>query len=393
MKVVADVVIVGAGIIGCSAALALAPLGRGRVIVVEKGSVASGMTKRSSGLIRTHLENESEARLALTSLRFFQSWRDHVGDPCGFSQTGLAVVSGAEQEGEKLKETVGMLKRIGVDTRIVSSSELHELDTHAQVEGIGVAAYEPESGYADPMAAAQALAHRARDLGVVFRTGTLVKSVQVQHGRVVGVDTNAGPIEAPTVVLAAGPWTNRLLTSIGPEIGMRTARVEVAFFDRPPELKSGHLAYLDSATNSYCRPHTFGLTLAGLGTWSSDPMPESSPSPSAERNGALTPDHFDETISTTFVAEVQSRISRRLPAMKQARYVRGHAGLFETSLDGHPILDRVPNVMGLIVVAGFGGIGFTTAPAVGSCIEELIVEGSITSIDPSPFRFDRFQKS
>lgn len=378
MNLIADAVIVGAGVLGCSTAFHLTRLGRARVIVIEKGALASGMTKRSGALIRTHYANEPEAQLALKSLRYFQNWRGMVGGSCGFTQTGLAVVVRGESNASKLQKNVEMLQSIGVNTQIASQDELRELQPNVRVDDVTLAAYEPEAGFADPVATAQAFATRAKEKGVVFKTGTLAKNIRVEGKRVIGVDTTIGAIEAPMVVVMAGPWSDRLLKPLGVEIGIQSERAQVTFFDRPPELKAGHSAFLDYVTGAYFRPHTFGLTLGGL-------IAQKTESPA-------NPDHFDEAVSPEFVSDVQKRIAARLPAMANAKFLRGHAGVYDSCPDAHPVLGHVPRITGLIVAAGFSANGFAMAPAVGAGIGELITDGAAHSVDLTPFRFTRFQE-
>ena len=380
----ADVVIVGAGVIGCSAAFHLAQaaragdarLGGRRVVVTEKGATGSGMTKRSSALIHTHFSDATQARLALASLRYFQNWKEVVGGNCGFTQTGLAVVGGAA-DAANLRDQVTQLQATGANTRIVTREELRELQPAVHVDDLTLAAYQSEAGFADPMATTQTLAARAKAMGVDFRTGTLVKSIRVERASVVGIDTTTGALEASTVVVAAGPWSDHLLRPLGVEIGIRAARMQVAFFDRPSELKRGHAAFLDATTGAYFRPHTFGLTLGGLSTPPTD---------------SVNPDHFDETIAREFVAEVQQHIAARLPAMAQARFVRGHAGVYDISPDARPVVSRVPGITGLIIATGFGGTGFAIAPAVGACIAELVTDGEARTVDVRAWQFARFSE-
>ncbi len=375
MSVFADVVIVSAGVMGCSAAFHLARNKGPRVLVIEKGAIASGMTKRSGALIHTHHLLEAEATLALASLRSFQNWKDLVGGSCGFTSTGLVWTVAGEEDAAALQTQVAMLTQVGIKAQIVSPDELRELQPAARVDDVASAAYEPEAGYADPVATTQTLASRAKDLGVTFKTGTYVKSVLVDHGRVFGVDTTVGKIETLTVVVMAGSWSDQLLKPLGLELGLESRRAEVFFFDRPLELKGGHAAFIDSITGAHFRPHTFGLTMGGL---------------SAPQTEALkTPDHFDETVSREAAADVQRRIATRLPAMANARFVRGHAGVYDMTQDGRAVIGRVPGIHGLIVAAGFSGTGFALAPAVGACISELITDGEAQTADLGAFRVDR----
>ncbi len=375
MKTITDVVIIGAGVMGCSTAFHLARLNT-RVIVVEKGSIAYGMTKRSGGLVVTHYPLLAEARLALASLRYFQDWGNIVGGNCGYTQTGFVRVVSGDKQAADLSEHVSRLRSLGVNTQTLSPSELKELQPDTVADDITLAAYEPEGGFVDSMAATQALAARAKALGGKFQTGTLVKSIRVQQGRVFGVETNAGPIDALTVVVMAGPWSDRLLKPLGIEIGLISERAEVAFFDRPSALQAGHPAFSDGITGAYFRPHSFGLLLGGL----------NSPRTTTPAN----PDYVDETIDPKFVSDVQARIAARLPGMANARYVRGHAGVFDVTPDRHAVLDRAPGIHGLIIATGFSGTGFALAPAVGACIAELVTDGEVRTMDLRDFRLTRF---
>jgi sarcosine oxidase, subunit beta len=377
-RTVSDVVIIGAGIMGCSAAFYLARRKGVRVIVIDKGSIAAGMTKRSGSLIRTHSAHPVEARLALASWRAYKNWKELVGLNCEFTETGFVVVARDERDAVRLRAQVDQLQEIGANTRIISTGDLKELQPAARVDDLSIAAYEPEAGFLDPVLAAQSLATRAKELGVSFKTGTLAKSIRVENGRISGVDTNNGLIDALQVVVMAGAWSDRLLKPLGVEIGIISQRVEVMFYDRPSELRAGHAAFEDWATGAHFRPHIFGLTMGGLTAPQSD--------------YATDPDRFEETISQDAIADLQKRLAARLPDLARARYIRGHAGVYDTSPDGHAVLGRVPNIPGLIVAAGFGGAGFALAPAVGACTSELVVDGEASSVDVTTLGISRFQK-
>lgn len=376
MNPVTDVVIIGAGITGCNAAFHLARMSK-RVTVIERGSIASGMTKRSGALVRAFFPDEPTVRLAMHSLRAYQNWKNVVGGDCGYKQSGLVVTIRAD-DGD-LKKNVALLAGIGVSARLLSANDVRDIEPGARIDDINCAAHEPDAGFIDPVVATQSLAARAKDLGVKFQTGTLARSIRVERGRVLAVETNAGAIQTSDVIVMAGPWSDRLLEPLGAEIGISIERHQVAFFERPEEFKAGHAAFLDFATGAYFRPHTYGLTLGGL---------------ISERAESVTSaDQLDESVSEEFVGRVKERITTRLPAMANAKFLRGHAGYYDTTVDARPALGRVPGVSGLIVAAGFSGIGLSIAPAVGLCIAELIVDGEARTADLRPFRLTRFKEN
>jgi glycine/D-amino acid oxidase-like deaminating enzyme len=144
----ADVVVVGGGVSGASIAYALAAKGV-KVTLLEKGALAGGASGRSSALVRMHYTNEWDARLAWASFPTFRHWAELMGGPPVFTRTGFVNVV-APRYASHLRSNVEMLRRIGVNTTAITPAELRELQPFAHVDDVGAAAYEPESGYADP---------------------------------------------------------------------------------------------------------------------------------------------------------------------------------------------------------------------------------------------------
>jgi sarcosine oxidase subunit beta len=368
----ANIIVIGAGVVGCSIAFHLARAGA-RVRVFDKGNICAGMSARSGALVRMHYTFAPEAELAWKSYRYFRNWSEMVGGRCGFVETGFAVVVG-EGNAARLRANVAMLQRVGVDTEVATPATLQKLEPHAFVDDVAIAAFEPHSGYADPIATTESLAAAAKRHGAEFSTNTPIARIVNHGGLATGVADVAGHIyEADSICVVAGPWTDALLAPLGVKIGIKSERAQIAFFKRPPQLK--HCIYIDTIAGSYFRPHRDDLTLAGLGGWRAE----------AEAN----PDDFRETNDDAFVAAVRERLGKRIPAMADAPYSRGHAGIYDVSPDGRAVMGGVPGVEGLFVAAGFSGTGFKTAPAVGASMSELILTGTSTTVDLTPFGFER----
>jgi sarcosine oxidase, subunit beta len=267
-----------------------------------------------------------------------------------------------------------MMKQTGVEVELCDGAELQTIDPSVNTAGIALAAYEPQSGYADPVATTKSLATAAERRGANFVGNSPVNRIVVQGGRAVGVKIADGQtVNAGAVCIAAGPWSDRLLTPIGLRIGIKAERAQIAFFRRPAKI--GHLAYIDCIAGSYFRPHGSNLTLAGLGEWRPEPEPN--------------PDNFRETNDPEFIEEVRRRLGHRVPALQDAECAHGHAGIYDVSPDSRPVLGKVPALDGLFVAAGFSGTGFKTSPAVGAAMAELILDGRSTTVDLSPFGFER----
>lgn len=167
-----DVIIIGGGIMGCSTALQLARRGV-EVALLEKGVIGAGPTGKSSAIIRQHYSNEVTARMALHSLRVFQDFENQVGDECGFTQTGfVAMVPAKDKAG--LEANIDLQRRVGIRTELLSEESLRELMPGVVTAELVAAAYEPESGYADPYLTVTALARAARQAGTTIFQETQV---------------------------------------------------------------------------------------------------------------------------------------------------------------------------------------------------------------------------
>jgi len=367
-----DVIVVGAGVVGCSLAFHLARA-RCRTIVFDKGDICAGMSARSGSLIRMHYTFAPEVELAWKSLAYFSDWGEVVGGECGFVRTGFALVVGPDNAA-RLRRNVAMMRGLGVEVELYDGMQLHEVDRWLNVDDIALAAYEPQSGYADPVATTRGLAEAAERHGARFVLNSPVSAIQVKGGQATGVRTTDGQaLNASAVCVATGPWTDRLLAPLGVRIGITTERAQIAYFRREPV--TSHLAYIDCIAGSYFRPHGSNLTLAGLGAWQSEAEPN--------------PDNFRVTNDSEFIHEVRRRLGHRLPVMKPAECSHGHAGIYDVTPDSRAVLGKVPGIDGLFVAAGFSGTGFKTAPAVGAAMAEMIISGHSSIVDINQFAFDR----
>jgi sarcosine oxidase, subunit beta len=373
-----EAIIIGAGVMGASLAFHLTRAGLKPITILDKKGLCGGMTAKSGALVRMHYTNEPEARMAFAALPYFQHWRDMVGGECGFTRTGF-IMTVTPDNADRLRKNVEMLQRVGVNTSVLTPQELRELQPFTRVDDLTVAAFEPESGYADPRATATAFMQQALQQGAILREGVAVTAIRASGGRVVGVDTSDGPFDAPIVVVMAGPWSDRLLRTVGIDLSLTPQRAQVAFYHRPPTLAKGHMVFIDGALGTYFRPHSAGSTLIGVGRWKSEPPPD--------------PDRYNEANDPDFIPAAKAKAARRIPGLQQAEYERGHAGIYDVSPDSRAILDRAPGLEGLFIAAGFSGTGFKISPTVGACMAELITRGQATFVDITPFRFSRFQEN
>jgi sarcosine oxidase subunit beta len=373
----ADVVVVGAGVVGAAIAFHLTRLGVREVVTLEKGAVAGRASGRSGALVRTHYTNLDEARVALAALPWFEEWPERVGGDCGFTPTGfLQMVD--RRDRPTLRSNVERLRRVGVDTGLVEADEILELAPYVRLADGELAAYEPRSGYADPVATTAGFATAARRMGATVSEGVAVMEVLTAAGQVRGVRTTAGDIASPTVVLANGAWSTSLLRPLGVELDITPIWAQVTFVARPgglPAGPSGHLTIIDRANGCYLRPQGEDLTLLGLSAFRR-PLPD------------LDADRPEEEPEFAELARLHA--GRRIPGLADAHRMRGHGGPLDVTADRRMVLGAAPGVPGLYLAVGMSGGGFKKAPAIGACVAELIVDGKASTAPIEPFRPTRF---
>jgi glycine/D-amino acid oxidase-like deaminating enzyme len=368
----ADVVVIGAGVMGASIAFQLSQRKAGRVLLLERQDVASGGSGRSSALVRMHYSHPPEVALAKLSYDIFVAWPEILGLPTQLRRTGFIRLV-PEPEIERLQKNVEMQRGLGVDARVLSRQELHEVAPAWDFSDVSAGAYEPNSGYGDGAGVAGDLLLRAREAGVEYRPGTRVDALLVDGGRVVGVAVRDGAIAAALVVVATGPWCRPLLAAAGFDAPIESEFHEVALVRNPPGLPSIGPAGIDSPTETYYRSEPGGLTLIG----------------DFYGKRGVDPDAIPLGASQEGMLGLVERASRRIPALAEAGLFRGVAGCYDMSPDCRPLLGPVPGVEGLHLVAGFSGMGFKIAPAVGVVMAELLT-GAPTSVDVTSFRPSRF---
>lgn len=369
----ADVLVVGAGVVGTSIAFQLGRRRAGRVLVVDKGEVGHGMSGRSSALVRMHYTYPPEVQLALKSLEMFRSWPDLLGRPGDFRATGFAYIV-PSGERERLEKNVAMHRRLGANARVVSARELKQIEPDWNLDDVEAAAYEPDSGYGDGAAVAGDFLAAARELGVEYLPSTHVTGFRVEGSRVRGLETDQGPLEAPIVVAATGPWSRPLFHAVGFDPPIETEYHEVAILKNPPALRGRGIACIDGILQLYYRREGRDMTLVGT----------------FYGPRGVDPDRFPQAASRESLAERTAGIARRIPALGEAGLVRGITGVYDSSPDHRPLLGEVPGVSGLFLAAGFTGMGFKISPAVGLVMAERILDGRATTVDITPFRPGRF---
>jgi len=361
------IIIVGGGVMGCSLAYHLTALGETDVLLLERGQLCSGETRKSGGFVQTHWTSPHEVKLINWSRNFFQ-------ESCAFQRMGYLHTTGAERE-PVVRQVHEMLLGLNFESHWLSPREMKKLQPLLRVDDLVGGAYEPQSGWLNPVAATEFLAQGARSRGADLRTGVRVLQVSHRGGKIQGVETDQGFFASPVVVLAVGPWTPQLHPNPAVPLPLMAKRGQVCYMSRPSGLPRTELTFYDEVTGLYTHPDG-NTNLVGL-DWQFDPV--------------WGPDTYDQEIDEDYVAGAHQALTHRFPSLAGSELVRGVVGLYDFTPDGHPIVDGPLGLEGYYVAAGFSGAGFKSSPALGLGLAEMILRGKAETVNLDFLKLSRFE--
>jgi len=371
-----DVVIVGGGLQGLSIARSLAQRGTRDVLVLERHSLCSGGTAKSSGVVRAHYGVPSLAAMAWHSIQVLEEATELLGTDVGFRQTGYIVGVGPANI-DAIRANTAMQATVGVPVEPLDHHDAASLLPHAYLEDFAAFAYEPHGGHGDAYRTGMAYAHAARERGVRIQQHAAVTALTTRSdGRIGGVElTNGQHVSAGVVVLAAGVWSVPLAQSVGVDLPIHSQREQILLVDPGEDL--GPVPVLsDLVTLQYTRPEA-GKILFGNSDHS---HPE-----------YANPDNYANHADGAFVDAAIDKLSHRYPNLADPRVASSYAGCYDVTPDFNPIIGPT-TVDGLIICAGFSGHGFKISPAVGHLVADLVHDGTSTNphVNEADFRLERF---
>ncbi|MEI8407414.1 MULTISPECIES: NAD(P)/FAD-dependent oxidoreductase [unclassified Kribbella] len=374
----ADVVVVGAGIVGAACAEALTAAGV-RVVVVDRDAVASGTTASGEGnVLVSDKEPGPELDLAIASRAEWGAvlarLPERVADVEWESKGGVVV---ATTDPGPLKAFAAKQQAAGVDARVITPAEAFELEP-LLTRNVTIGVHYPDDAQLQPVLAATALLTAVRDRGSSVRTGVTVESVRTARGRVVGVETSAGEIACGAVLNACGPWAGAFGAAAGAPIQVLPRRGMILVTAPLPECVR-HKVYdadyvgavgsgdADLQTSTVVESTRAGTVLIGS---------------SRERIG------FDDSVRVKVLRELARKAIGLFPFLGDVSVMRTYGGFRPYAPDHLPVIGPDPRVEGLWHATGHEGAGIGLAPSTGRLITELFL-GLTPHVTPDPFRVDR----
>ncbi len=416
LPVSVDVVVIGAGIAGCTAAYWLAKKGHS-VALLDKGNVGGEQSSRNWGWCRQQHRDLRELPLAMKSLEIWGKLNHELGTETGFRRTGLLYVTTRPDDFAQWEEWTLRAREYQMHSHVLSPAEAKAMTPGSTGNWIG-GVHSPSDGRAEPSLASPAIAEGARKLGATIHQNCAVRGLDIAAGKVAGVVTERGTIRTTAVLCAGGAWSSLFLRRHGlrlPQAGVRSTSFATT---AAPEVTDGGLSMPDvTIRRRLDGGYTVGL--GGRGTVDLSPqgllyawqfLPTLK-----KRHKGLTfgigrsffegPEAFarwsfdkvspferqrtlDPAADPKLVNQGLTKLAEHYPALKGLQVARSWGGLIDSTPDGIPVISAVDPMPGLYLSTGYTGHGFGIGPGAGRLAAD-IVAGDPPIVDPHPFRYSR----
>jgi sarcosine oxidase subunit beta len=358
----AEIVVVGAGIMGLAIAYHLARLGVTDVLVVDKSYLCGGASGRNGGGVRAQWSSEANVRLMQESIRMCRDFASEMKINVWFRQGGYLFLARTEDKRRALEGSVKLQNECGLPTRMLTPAEARAIVPELDTSGVVAASYNHDDGVVFPWPFVWGFAQAARKRGVEVATFTEVVGFETKGPRIEGVtlrDVSPGATSPPHVVRtnkvvnACGAWSPEIARLLGVELPNKPHRHEICSTEPlKPWLKP---LVADLTDGLYFSQSTRGEIVGGIGQ---------------ER----VPHGVNQDSSFAFLGKYARALTAACPILGDVKVLRQWAGCYDLTPDANPIVGEVPEVEGFFQASGFMGHGFMMAPVMGKKIAEEIVK-------------------
>jgi len=350
----ADIIVLGAGVIGTSVAWHLARRGAGDILVVDRApDFGAGSTAKATGGFRAQFDNETEVRLSLLSRRKLLAFEEETGVDPGYRQHGYLFLACSDDDVEAMRAAQAVQHACGMtDSRMLTAVEANALNPQIEDESVIAASWCPTDGFIRPMDILRGYADAARRAGVRFAFDREHRGFRMQGDRAVAAKTPAGELRAGLFVNAMGAWSGP------PVVPLRRNVAATVATDLVPE--------------------SMPMTI-----WAADWFHL------RKRDGRVLLLWPDEPCVDDWLDRVRTMARARVPRLGELAIAECWSGFYEMTPDGHAVVGRAPDHENLFLATGCSGHGVMHAPAIGQLLAELVLDGK-TSLDIealSPARF------
>ena len=367
----ARIVIIGGGVIGASVAYHLMHLGEREVLLLEQGSLSGGTTWHAAGLVGQLRATEASTRLVQYSTELYTRLEAETGLSTGYRVCGGLTVARTPERMTQLRRTVASAAAYDLECSLLTADEALERFPLIQVDDLLGAIWLPGDGRANPTDLTQSLARGARQLGARLLERVRVTDVLVRDGRVAGVRTDAGDVEAEVVVNCAGQWANAVGAMAGVNVPLHSAEHFYVVTDQIEGVHRDLPILRDPDGYTYVKEEVGGLLVGGF-------EPEAKP--------WVSPDAIPYPFEFALLEEDWEHFSiimdsavHRIPVLAETGIRKFYNGPESFTPDNQFIVGEAPELPGFFVGAGFNSVGIASAGGAGRALAEWIVEGEAST--------------
>lgn len=365
-----DAIIIGGGIIGLATAFNLANMKFGKILVLEKEMfVGSGATAKCAGGIRAQFFSKVNIEVSMKSIEIFEKFEEITGEPALYDQVGYMFVLTEEDTIGPYLEAAELQKSLGLDIKICGPDEVAKIAPPVKTDDVIKATFHQRDGLGDPHEFMQGYFRAGKRLGVEILTEKPVTGINLNSGKVAGVQTADEQFTAPLVVCAAGPQSKLIGQMVGVKIPIEPYRRQIVTSGQLDFIPATMPMVVDVSSGLYCHKESKGLLMG----WAD---PDVKPA-------------FDESQDPDYNDNILMKALDRIPQLETAEVANSWAGLYETTPDHHAIIDFADEVEGFFINSGFSGHGFMHAPGAGLIAGELIT-GQTPCVDVERLALRRF---
>lgn len=368
----ADIVIIGGGVMGASAAYHLAKRGAKNIVLLEKEDFfGTGATGRCAGGVRYQFSTEINVKLSQESLPMIEHFKEETGQDVSYVQCGYLLIATNDGDAATFKHNVELQNRLGVPTQLLSGDDVRARLPQMNFDDAIAGTFNQKDGIVDPNGIVMGYILAAQKMGVQAVTDAEVTGITVSGGEIRAVQTNLGEIQTRTILNAAGPWAGLIGQMAGVSLPIVPLRRQMFTTNPLPEVPADFPFVIDFAKSLYFHREGEGL-LIGMSNQNEKPG-------------------FDQNVDEDFELVNLEAAIERMPLVEKASRASHWAGLYEVTPDAHPIYGGT-DVKGFTVCTGFSGHGFMHGPVSGKLMSEYILDGSYSTLDVSMLDLKRFEE-
>lgn len=376
MKTKADVIVIGAGIVGNATAYYLAKKGKSVIVLEASDYIGNGGSSRNGGGVRQSGRNIKELPLMVWGVKnIWPGLSEELGVDTEYTQEGNLRLGKSEEHLKILQKLADNAVKCGVDVKMINAEEVRKINPYMS-DAVAGASWCPTDGHANPLTTTLGFYKCARKLGADFITGAPVSRIVLKAGKVCGVEAEGQLFEAENVVVAAGYESNPILNTAGITIPMKKKRLQCLVTEAQPQMFKQMLG--TAMADFYGHQTKHGSFVFGGHDGYED-----------YANPAFESNEYPPS-SADFTSACARGILGYFPRLANAKIVRSWAGYEDLASDGVCTVSKVDEVPGLYVECSFSGHGFGIGPSAAFNISELICTGTCPA-DISTLRYNRFK--